>query len=66
MAHMRKLPVVPVSAQLEAAAVTAQSAGIESEIGQAFFIAYDHTFPARLTATTLAPWRHAEDSENIC
>ena len=34
--------------------------------GQAFFIANDHTFSARLTTAALAPGRHAEDSEHVC
>ena len=34
--------------------------------GKPFFIANDHTFPARLTATAFGSWRHAEDSEHVC
>src|SRR6202043_1532365 len=49
----------PRPSQPRAHASTARS-------GQAFFIANDHTFPARLTAAALAPWRHAEDSEHVC
>jgi hypothetical protein len=62
MARIQKLPVGQVSARLQAAAVTADSARIDSEIGQAFFTANGHTFPARPTAAALAPWRHAEAS----
>jgi hypothetical protein len=49
----------PRPSQQRAHASTARSA-------QAFFIANDHTLPARLTAAALAPWRHAEDSEHVC